>query len=128
MTRLLVVEDQPNDLRIAADLANSMGISIVDARTSSHAARVYLEKALHGDSPLPDAIILDLDLGFESGHEILRFWHSNPRLSTIPMIVWTILGEEQREICQLFRVNAFVSKWEGISAFRKALSSLAQAS
>lgn len=124
MTRLLLVEDQPNDLHIAAETARSVGISTIEARTSSQAARAYLEKGLEGELPLPDGIVLDLDLGYESGYELLRYWHSTPGLAKIPLIVWTLLGEEQREICNLFKVSGYVSKWEGIAAFREALSKL----
>jgi CheY-like chemotaxis protein len=123
MTRLLVVEDQPNDLHITAETARSAGISEVEARASSEAAIGYLEKGLRQEAPLPDGIVLDLDLGYESGYELLRFWHSTPELKRIPMIVWTLLGEEQREICNL-RVDHYVSKWEGVPGFREILFKL----
>jgi CheY-like chemotaxis protein len=74
--------------------------------------------------PLPDGIILDLDLGYESGYEVLRFWHSSPELNKIPVIIWTILGEEQREICRLFNVNHYISKWEGATGLREALANI----
>lgn len=124
MTRLLVVEDQPNDLHIAAETARSAGFTEVEARTSSKAAISYLEKGLRQEVPFPDGIVLDLDLGYESGYEFLRFWHSTPELKKIPMIVWTLLGEGQREICNLFRVDHYVSKWEGVPAFREILVKL----
>jgi CheY-like chemotaxis protein len=121
MTKLLIVEDQPNDLQIAAESARSVGITDIEARTSYNAAKTYLEKGMRGDIPLPDGIVLDLDLGYESGYELLRFWHSNPELAKIPIIIWTLLGEEQREICTLFKVNVYISKWEGVAPFREAL-------
>lgn len=124
MTRILVVEDQPSDLQIASQTAYSAGIEQVEARTNVHAAMSYLEKGLRGESPLPEAIVLDLDLGYESGYELLRFWHSTPELKTIPLLVWTILGEEQREICNLFKVSNYVSKWEGAGALREAMKKL----
>ncbi len=124
MIRLLVVEDQPNDLQIAAHTARSAGITEIEARTSSQAAITYLEKGLNRQIPLPDGIILDLDLGYESGYELLRFWHRTPELRQIPLIVWTLLGEEQREICNLFKVSQFISKWEGAAAIREALGKL----
>ena len=127
ITRLLVVENEPKDLRFASDAAASIGIAEVEARTSLTAARAYLEKGLEGKVPLPDGIVLDLDLGYESGYELLRFWHCDPRLSAIPLIVWSILGDRQREMCQLFKVSAYVGKWEGPEAFREALGKLAPA-
>jgi CheY-like chemotaxis protein len=96
----------------------------VDALSSVHAARNYLEGCLKGERPLPDGIVLDLDLGYESGYELLRYWHSTPPLSSVPVIVWSILGEDQREMCRLFKVDRFVAKWEGEEAFREALSDL----
>jgi CheY-like chemotaxis protein len=91
------------------------------------AARVLLDAGLLGETSLPDAIILDLDLGYESGYELLRFWHSTPQLSKIPLIVWTVAGDEQREICGLFKVNAYVSKMDDISQLRNVLSGFAAA-
>ena len=124
MTHLLLVEDQPKDLKIAEETARSAGINELNALTSSEAAITYLGKGLRAELPLPDGIVLDLDLGYESGYELLRFWHSTPELRKIPLIVWTLLGEEQREICDLFKVNGYVSKWEGIVPLRETISRL----
>jgi len=52
---------------------------------------------------------------------LLRFWHSNSKLRTIPLVVWSILGEEQKQMCNLFKVNQFVGKWEGDEALQDAL-------
>ena len=124
MKRLLVVEDQPSDLRLAAETASALGIEAIEARTTPKAARKYLEEGLEGIHPLPGAILLDLDLGYESGYELLRYWHSTPELAKIPIMVWSVLGEEQRQICNLFKVTRYLSKWEGSAAFREALGSL----
>lgn len=121
MTRMLVVEDQPSDLQIAAQTAHAAGITEIEARSTAQAAMLYLEKGLRAEQPLPNVIVLDLDLGYESGYELLRYWHSNAELNRIPLIVWTILGEEQKEICNLFKVSDYVSKWEGAAAFRESL-------
>jgi CheY-like chemotaxis protein len=124
MTRLLVVEDQPNDLRNATEVARSLGFTSVDARASAMAAKIYLEKGLEGEHVLPDAIVLDLDLGYESGFELMRFWHGKPQLAGIPLIVWTVMGEEQREICGLFKVSAYVQKSDDVRPLKEALEGL----
>ncbi len=128
MKRLLIVEDQPTDLRIAADVAGSLGITDVEARTTASAARNHLELALEGNTPLPDLILLDLDLGYESGYELLRFWHGNPKLADIRLVVWTIMEKEQRDICSMFKVDALVPKSAGVSALKQVLMSLIPAS
>jgi CheY-like chemotaxis protein len=124
MNSLLVVEDQLSDLKIAAEAARLVGVSDVQSQATLRGAREFLEKGLRGDVPLPEGIILDLDLGYESGFELLRFWHSTPRLNSIPILIWTVLGREQREICELFKVNGFVSKWEGVEVLRDALKKM----
>lgn len=118
---VLIVEDQASDMRIAADVATSLGAVEVDARSSASAARLYLQSALEGEKPMPDLMVVDLDLGYESGFELLRLWHSTPKLAKIPVIVWTCLGEEQMEICRLFKVNAIVPKADGMAALKQAM-------
>lgn len=120
--RLLIIEDQPNDLQIAAKAAEASGFSAVEARSSAVAAKACLEKALEGEQPLPDAIVLDLDLGYDSGFELLRFWHSHPELAKIPVVVWTVLGDQYREVCRMFQVSAYVYKGDDISVLRQVLS------
>jgi len=125
MKRLLIVEDQSADLRVAVDVVKTLGVSFIEARTSITAAKNYLESGLEGKESLPDLIIVDLDLGYESGFELLRYWHGNPKLSGIRLIVWTIMGEEQREICRMFKVSAIVSKTEGAVGLKRAIEPLA---
>lgn len=123
MKRLLLIEDQSKDAVNAATVAESLGIHEIEACNTVYKAMLSLEKGIAGEGPLPDAIVLDLDLGVESGFELLRYWRAAPGLSRIPIMIWSVV-EEQREVCELFRVRSFVSKWEGLGAFRQALAEL----
>ena len=122
--RLLVIEDDAKDLRMADEAAKAVGFHEVEARVSVEAARKYLEKGMEEENSLPDGIVLDLDLGYESGYELLRFWHKTPQLRSIPLVVWSILGPEHADMCKMFKVNSYVSKWEGSEAIRNALAGL----
>jgi len=53
MRSLLIIGGQPTDIQIAADIARSLGFAAIEARTSSSAAKVYLEKALEGQTACP---------------------------------------------------------------------------
>ncbi len=123
--RLLVVEDQPNDTWMASEAAALAGISTIDAKTSVLGAKNWLEAGLKGTIALPDAIVLDLDLGLESGFELMRFWHSTPALKIIPVIVWTNLDDQFGQLCNLFKVTQVVPKWQGKDALYQALSKIA---
>ena len=121
---VLIVEDQPNDLRVATRAAEASGFSSVEARPSAESAVSWLQKGLAGEVSLPDAIVLDIDLGFQSGFELLRYWHSNPRLARIPLVVWTVLGDHYREICRMFKVKAYVEKGQDVSVLQQVLRGL----
>ena len=123
MRELLLVDDQSADLKRATEVAESLGFEKIHTRSSIPAARALLEEGLAGRTALPGCIVLDLDLGLDSGFELLRMWHSTPRLSAIPILVWSVV-DEQREMCELFNVTCFVSKWEGLETFREKLSQL----
>lgn len=125
MKRILIVEDQPTDLRLATEVAQNMGFQEIEARTTTGDARARLNEGIEGKQELPDVILLDLDLGYESGYELLRFWYKNPQLETVRMVVWTVMGNEEREMCRLFGVHEFVPKWEGSAGLKKILVAMA---
>jgi DNA-binding response OmpR family regulator len=128
MMRTVIVEDNLKDTRIAFRVSRTAGFEDVEAFTSLERAIERIEQGLRGEKPLPNAIILDLNLGHESGYEMLRHWRAAWSNSSMRLIVWTVLGEHTRELCALFHVDAFVSKWEGEEALREALEHVTGAS
>ncbi len=124
MPLLLVLEDTPADLRMAAETARRAGFSEVELNQDASDAKAYLEKTIAGKVPRPDAMLIDLALGDESGFEMLRFWHSRPQLKEIPVVVWTLARDTQLEICRYFGVRHVVSKDDDPNVLREALSSI----
>jgi CheY-like chemotaxis protein len=122
VARILIIEDHLKDLRIAEETACDAGYSDIAMRTDVPAATRYLETA--ADGGVPDVILLDLDLGAQSGYEMLRIRYETAHLGTIPIVVWTHLGEENCEVCALFNITGYVSKWEGATALREMLAKL----
>ena len=96
MSVLFVLEDSVQDLRAAENAARSAGFDSVDAKISGEGALKSLSNMLLDSLKLPDAFLIDLDLGQESGYEILRFRQSKPELSAVPAIVWTHLDSHHR--------------------------------
>jgi CheY-like chemotaxis protein len=126
MPLLLILEDRPLELRKAAGVARDAGFTEFEVTAFPTNAVLYLEKALAGSAPLPDAMVVDLDLGLESGFDLVRFWHGNGRLKKIPIVIWTVMGAHEREMCALFGVYRFVPKQEGLYVLRDALVSIIQ--
>lgn len=123
MPLLLVLEDNPSDRRVAAHLSRVAGFDELEMNTSPSEIRVYLTKALEGQVPVPDAMLIDLALNYDSGFEVLRFWRSMPRLKSIPVVVWTHARDTQLEICRYFGVHEVVSKEDDPNVLRAALAS-----
>jgi CheY-like chemotaxis protein len=119
---LFILEDNPSDIRRAADVGRQAGFTEFETTRYASSALVYLEKAMSGSVPAPNAILIDLDLGVESGFELLRFWHSTPQLKPIPLIVLTATGEHNRRICTFFGVHSFVSKDDNSHVLLEALA------
>lgn len=124
MPRVLILEDTPADLRKAADVAKRAGFTEIEVFRFATDAQLYLENAIKEKVPVPDAMVIDLELGVESGFEVLRFWHSNRQLRPIPVVVWSVMGRHEREICELFHINRFVSEDDGSPALLDALASI----
>jgi CheY-like chemotaxis protein len=125
---VLILENDPADLLVATSVVEVLGIDHIHAFATLAGSQTFLESGLRGEIALPDAMIIDLDLGHESGFELLRFWRMNPPLESIPVIVWTALGAAHyREMCEVFRVHRFLGKWEGQAALRDCLISFAEA-
>jgi DNA-binding response OmpR family regulator len=122
--RVLIVEDNPQDVRLAAEIARAAGFDDIETCISLDRAIIVVEEGLQGKNSLPDVIILDLNLGYESGYELLRIWRTNWEKAKLHVIVWSALEERNRELCALFRVDAFVSKWDGEAELREALQQL----
>lgn len=119
---ILIVEDDAEDMARAVSVVRSLGVESVHPYGTAAQAQFFLEKCLAGEHSVPDAIILDLDLGQESGYELLRFWRTSPGLAGMAVVVWSGLGDHYRDLCDLFRVNVFIPKWKGADALKDALS------
>lgn len=126
--RVLVIEDNPNDLRDCVVLLTRVGVKEIDVCSNIGLALLRLENIDNGKAPLPDLVILDLGFALDSGFEVLRYRKAHLRLQSIPVIVWTALGETERRLCEFLGVRKVVPKWAGTRELEAALrSSQAQA-
>lgn len=85
----------------------------------------YLDEVIEHKREAPALMVLDLSLGYESGFEILRRWKSDRKLSAIPIVVWTQMGEREQELCRLFGLKQVISKWSDIKELQDAVKTAA---
>jgi CheY-like chemotaxis protein len=126
MHRVLIVEDTPADVRQSTAVVKKLGANDVTALNNVAAAMLFLQDVLEGTKPAPDLILLDLSFPRESGFEVLRCWKSNAELHQIPVVVWTVMGETEKKLCQFFGVEHVVPKWAGPKELETALKNFVQ--
>jgi len=119
--RVLVIENSPLDVAKAVRIFKHLELDQPVVITSVAKALMYLEDVVAGEKQCPEVIVLDLEFGAESGFEVLRFRKTNPRLHQCQVLVWTIMGEREKELCRLFGVTHVISKQDGDSALESAL-------
>jgi two-component system KDP operon response regulator KdpE len=91
MTRILVVDDEPQILRALTTTLRGVGYEVERASTGEEAL------ALAGSRP-PDAIVLDLILPDISGVEVCRELR---RWSAVPVVILSAVGDEEQKVAAL---------------------------
>ena len=88
--RLLIVDDHAKvHMAIAAMIARIDDIDVVGQANDGEQAIAYIERAVAGQSPSIDLLLLDLNLPRRSGVDILKSLRSIDRYSETPVVVMT---------------------------------------
>jgi two-component system cell cycle response regulator DivK len=90
--RILVVEDQPDNLQILRDLLTNAGYEMIEAQDGEEGVRA-------AGAERPDLILMDIQLPLLDGYEATRRIKADPALRAIPIIVVTsyaLSGDEAK--------------------------------
>ena len=120
---ILLVEDNPDDeeLTLRALRKQNIANEIVVARDGVEALE-YLTRA---DNPLPNLVLLDLNLPKIGGLEVLQRLRSQERTQFLPIVVLTS-SDEDRDLIDGYRLgaNSYVRKPVDFNQFLDAVRSL----
>jgi two-component system, response regulator len=129
-TELLLVEDNPHDLRLALRALQSHGFNIVHVARDGAEALEYLFGDADAETgtveiEAPRAVLLDLKLPKVDGLEVLRRLKSDPRTHNIPVVVFTSSNQE-RDIADCYDAgaNSYVVKPLDFDEFTEAIGDL----
>jgi CheY-like chemotaxis protein len=94
---ILLVEDNPADARLTREaLKDSRVLNRLHHVKDGVEALAFLERRPpHKSAPVPDVILLDLNLPRKDGRELLEEVKGNPLLRRIPVVVLTTSEAEQ---------------------------------
>jgi two-component system sensor histidine kinase ChiS len=86
-TRVLVVDDHVETVRVISDVLTREGFSVVSARNGEECLRQVAAER-------PDLIILDVMMPVMDGLRALRALRENPETRTLPVIVLTVRDQQ----------------------------------
>ena len=89
--RILVVEDNPLNLKLVRDVLTVSGYDVVAAPSGEEGVRL-------AETCEPDLVLMDIQLPGMDGYEALRLLRQNSRLNTVPVVAVTAFAmREDRE-------------------------------
>lgn len=89
---VLVIEDNADNLMVMTDLLRMAGVSYINARASGQQGLKLAERL-----PRLDLILLDIQLPYEDGYEVLRQMRASPALADTRIVAVTANVQPQDE-------------------------------
>ncbi|RKY25018.1 MAG: response regulator [Planctomycetota bacterium] len=126
--KILLVEDDLGDQKlIKTSLTHQKISNKIFIAQNGEDALDYLSRSKAGDSksPMPDLILLDLNMPGMGGKEFLRHIKADDQLDTIPVVILTTSDSEQ-DILESYKLHAsgYIKKPVTLDGFRKIMNEL----
>ncbi|WP_037571494.1 response regulator [Phaeacidiphilus oryzae] len=121
---VLLVEDDPGDELMTREAFedNKIGNTLHVVRDGLEALDFLYRRGEYADAPVPDLVLLDLNLPKYDGRQVLEKIKSDPELTHIPVVVLTTSSAEE-DILRSYKLhaNAYVSKPVDLDQFIAAI-------
>jgi CheY-like chemotaxis protein len=89
--KILVIDDHPETLSIIQRVLQQQGYSVLEARSGFRGLRL-------AESENPDLVLVDGMMPEMDGWEVCRLLRANPKLSDIPIIMFTAVDEADKKL------------------------------
>ena len=125
--RILLVEDNPGDVRLTREaFRDSKPKNPLDVAKDGIDALAYLrQEGIYAGKPLPDLILLDLNLPRMDGRELLAAIKNEERLKQIPVVVLTTSKADQ-DVLGSYQLQAscFITKPVDFHQFTEVIKAI----
>jgi CheY-like chemotaxis protein len=130
MVVILLVEDDVADQKlIKQSLSSGKVVNEIHVVNNGEQALEYLKRSKNSDpdSPMPDLILLDLNMPGMGGKEFLKCIKSDDELDAIPVVVLTT-SDSDKDILETFKlqVSGYVKKPVRLEDFQRAMQNLSE--
>jgi two-component system, chemotaxis family, response regulator Rcp1 len=126
---ILLVEDNPGDVRLTREALKDAKVlnEIYVARDGVEAMQFVHNEGSFANAPMPDMILLDLNLPKKDGREVLAEIKKDPKLRHIPIVVLTT-SKADEDIIRTYNLhaNAYITKPVDLSRFVEIMHALEQ--
>lgn len=118
--RILVVEDNSSDVFLLERALNQQTVlfELIHLATGDQALAFIRREGAYRDAPIPDLILVDLNLSKYNGEDILRKIHDAKHLAKALVCVWSS-SESRRDRTRIMDLGVarFVTKPSGLDQF-----------
>ena len=126
---ILLVEDNPGDVRLTKEALKDAKVlnEIYVARDGVEAMQFVHRQGSFANAPMPDLILLDLNLPRKDGREVLAEIKKDPKLQHIPVVVLTT-SKADEDIIKTYNLhaNAYITKPVDLNRFVEIMHALEQ--
>ena len=124
---ILLVEDNPGDVRLTKEALKDAKVlnEVYVAKDGVEAMEFLTKKGKFKEAPIPDMILLDLNLPRKDGREVLAEIKKDPKLKHIPVIILTT-SKADEDIIKTYNLhaNAYITKPVDLNRFVEIIHAL----
>ena len=124
LVEILMVEDDPSDVRLTAAAFKKLGLAnnMSSVEDGVEALAFLRRQGKYADALRPDIILLDLNLPKKDGRDVLAEIKNDPALKDIPVVVLTGSKADQ-DILTSYKchANCFVTKSVNMEQFLEVI-------
>ena len=127
---ILLVEDDVADQKlIKMSLNKEKIVNEIQTANNGEEALAYLQRSKNGDNetPMPDLILLDLNMPRMDGKEFLKLMKSDNELSSIPVVILTT-SDSDKDILESYKLQAagYIKKSAKLQEFQDVIRNLSE--
>ena len=124
---ILLVEDNPGDVRLTKEALRDAKVlnEIYVVKDGVEAMEFLRNEGSFAHVPVPDLILLDLNLPRKDGREVLTEIKNDPKLKRIPVVILTT-SQAEEDILKSYdsHANCYVTKPVDLNRFAEIMHSL----
>ncbi len=124
---ILLVEDNPGDIRLTREAFQTGRVrNNLHVVTDGVEALAFVnQQNQYQNAPVPDLILLDLNLPKKDGRQVLAEIKASPHLKRIPVVVLTT-SEADQDILKAYEMhaNSYITKPIDLDQFFKVIKSI----